>query len=214
MINEFIKRIATYTQFENVENQYSELFKYNRITKNNLLRYLENMLSLEPKIVLIGEAPGYNGCRWSGIPFTAEKNLKYEYRKNHFFGLDNGFMVRDVNKLQSEASATIVWEYLHKVNIYPLIWNAFPFHPHKPNDTETNRKPSMIEIEFGKGILEELIHVYKIKNIIAVGNTAQETLLKIGINSNKVRHPANGGKNEFITGMNIELGIHPTTAST
>jgi len=210
MINEFVKKIATYTQFENVENQYSDLFRYNSITKNNLIRYLENMLLSKPKFALVGEAPGYNGCRWSGVPFTAEKNLTFEYRKNQLFGLKNGFQVRHANKPQSEASATIVWEYLYNVNVYPLIWNAFPFHPHKPNNTQSNRKPSFAELEFGKGILEELISIYKISKIIAIGNIAQKSLLTIGINCYKVRHPANGGKKEFIKGMDEEMGIHPT----
>ena len=45
----------------------------------------------------------------------------------------------------------------------------------------------------------------KIKKIIAIGNIAHETLSNIGIICSKVRHPANGGKNEFISGMNNEL---------
>ncbi|HSW63110.1 MAG TPA: uracil-DNA glycosylase [Dissulfurispiraceae bacterium] len=125
--------------------------------------------------------------------------------KDYLFGLNNGYKIRDTNKPQSEASATIVWEYLHKRNTYPLIWNAFPFHPHMENDTESNRKPNIYELKIGKNILEELINSFKIKKIIAVGNTAHETLLKIGINSSKVRHPANGGKNEFIKGMEKEF---------
>ncbi|HSW64451.1 MAG TPA: hypothetical protein VLH56_14260 [Dissulfurispiraceae bacterium] len=67
MIEEFVERIACCKHLENVENQYSESFKYHLITKNNLTIYLKKMIQLKPETVLVGEAPGYNGCRWSGI---------------------------------------------------------------------------------------------------------------------------------------------------
>jgi len=205
MIEDFIDRLAKCVHFPNVENQYSDSFSNNLITRNNLKIYLEKMLKLQPKVVLIGEAPGFNGCRWSGIPFTAEKNQKIEYKQDYLFGLNNGYKIRDINNPQSEASATIVWEYLKQRNLYPLIWNAFPFHPHLENDTESNRKPSKSELEYGKNVLEELIGIYHIEKLIAVGNTAHQTLTKIGIKCSKVRHPANGGKEKFVSGMNNYL---------
>lgn len=165
------------------------------------------MIELKPETILVGEAPGYNGCRLSGIPFTAERNITIEYKNKYLFGLNNGYKIRYINKPQSESSATIVWEYLKLKDIYPLIWNAFPFHPHLENDTESNRKPKIEELEFGKKIFEKLINMYNINKIIAIGNTANETLLKMGFNCRKVRHPANGGKNEFIIGMNNELEV-------
>lgn len=205
MIEDFIERLANCRQFSNVENQYSNSFKYSSITKHNLTMFLTKMIKLQPEVALIGEAPGFNGCRWSGIPFTAEKNLKIAYKQDYLFGLKNGFKIRDENNPQSEASATIVWEYLQQKNIYPLIWNAFPFHPYLENNTESNRTPSKIELEYGKIILEELVGIFCIKKIIAVGNIAYETLLKMGINCSKVRHPANGGKSKFVSGMDNEL---------
>ena len=214
MITEFVEKIAQFNNFENVENQYSNNFKYNIITRNNLIQYMKIMLKMKPATILIGEAPGYNGCRWSGVPFTAEKNILIEYRKGQLFGITNGFKIRDIAKPQSEASATIVWEHLRKIDSYPLMWNAFPFHPHKKNNTESNRKPSNEELHTGKLILSEILKMYNINNIIALGNTAQETLAKIGITCNKIRHPANGGENEFSSGLNTELGILPSNAST
>lgn len=207
MVEDFINLLAGFNQFNNVENQYANSFHYHLITRNNLTIYLKSMIELKPETILVGEAPGYNGCRLSGIPFTAERNITIEYKNKYLFGLNNGYKIRYINKPQSESSATIVWEYLKLKDIYPLIWNAFPFHPHLENDTESNRKPKIEELEFGKKIFEKLINMYNINKIIAIGNTANETLLKMGFNCRKVRHPANGGKNEFIIGMNNELEV-------
>jgi uracil-DNA glycosylase len=214
MIKDFVNKLALCNSFTDVENQYASEFKYSQITRNNLIKYLEVMYQIKPSIMLIGEAPGYNGCRWSGIPFTAEKNIKIEYKKGLLFGIENGFQLRDSKNPQSEASATIVWNYLHEAEVYPLIWNAFPFHPHKAYDKETNRTPKANEIYFGKEIMEELIKTFCIKHIVSVGNIAYTTLNSMGIKSAKVRHPANGGKAEFVSGLSNEFKNHPTTAST
>lgn len=203
----FIDKLSSYTDFKNVENQYSIDFEYNHVTQNNLQLYLETMYKLRPKAILIGEAPGYNGCRWSGIPFTAEKNLKIEYVENLLFGLNNGYLLRSIKKTQSEASATIVWDYLQSVDQYPLMWNAFPFHPHNQNNTESNRKPNIDELRIGRELLEELMNMYSIEKVAALGNVAYDTLNDMWISCDKVRHPANGGKKEFIIGMNKYLDI-------
>src|ERR1700719_1871961 len=36
---------------------------------------LEAHFDVDAKYLLIGEAPGYRGCHFSGIPFTCEKQL-------------------------------------------------------------------------------------------------------------------------------------------
>lgn len=47
----------------------------------------------------------------------------------------------------------------------------------------------------------DMINMFNISEIVAVGNKAKESLDKLDIKSTKVRHPAQGGKNEFIKGI-------------
>ena len=46
-----------------------------RCRRENLKLYLEKMKKLNPSFLLLGEAPGYKGCRLTGIPFSSEKIL-------------------------------------------------------------------------------------------------------------------------------------------
>lgn len=43
--------------------------------------------------------------------------------------------------------------------------------------------------------------MFSIEKVIAMGNKAEESLNKLGIGCEKVRHPAQGGKNEFVDGI-------------
>jgi hypothetical protein len=54
---------------EIVFNQYHEVYNFPQFftTKTNLLLYLTQMIDKEPQTVLIGEAPGKNGCALTGI---------------------------------------------------------------------------------------------------------------------------------------------------
>lgn len=199
-IEDFIKDLQKCAQnfTEHVENIYCSEIEGSENTVNNLRLYLNKMLELEPKYMIVGEAPGYRGCRWSGIPFTSEKTIV----TNDFFNKE--YKVRDEKKPQSEATATIVWNYLDSLGIYPLMWNAFPFHTYK-DKRNSNRSPNKDELKFGEKFLRKLICIYGIsdENIIAVGKKAEASLKSFkGLSGKEVRHPANGGKDEFIKGMN------------
>ncbi len=203
MIEEFVKKLSEKIDLENVENQYSFQFEHNNITRHNLIKYLEVMKSLKPDTILVGEAPGYKGCKLTGIPFTSEKIISTEFKKSKIFGFENSFkIINPDEKPQSEITATIVWNYLKSIDKYPLTWNAFPFHPYKKGQIDSNRKPNAKDLEYGKEILLEIIDMFNIKKIVAVGGVPYKTLTKLGIDCQTVRHPANGGKNDFISGMN------------
>ncbi len=178
------------------ENLYAGNSKESVIRKHNLLTYLEKMKSLNPRFLLLGEAPGYKGCRLTGVPFTSEKILA-----NHSFFQDFGFQFIN-EKLESEQSATIVWNVLQDLNNKPLIWNIFPFHPYDGNDYQSNRTPNENELELGKSYLDKLLEIFDIDIIAAVGRKPESKLKDIGIEYRYVRHPANGGKNKFVDGIN------------
>lgn len=178
------------------ENLYAGDSKESKIRKHNLLTYLVKMKSLNPKILLLGEAPGYKGCRLTGVPFTSENILA-----NHPFFKDFSFQFINDN-LEREQSATIVWNVLQNYENKPLIWNIFPFHPYDGLSYNTNRTPNENELEIGKEYLLKLLEIFEINLIAAVGRKPESKIKAINIKSQYVRHPANGGKSKFVSGIN------------
>lgn len=191
------------------ENFYADAAAVGTVQAKNLALYLHRMSDLNPRWLLVGEAPGCHGCRWSGIPFTSEDLLV----KNSFLS-DGAFSVRDRGNPERDASATAVWKYLAEREFYPLMWNAYPFHPHGEGNVNSNRSPTGRELEVGRKFLQELIGIFGIKNenIIAVGRAAEKSLtrfdfLKSASRSFKeVRHPSYGGQKEFCKGLDELLG--------
>lgn len=198
----FVRELAETKTTPNVYNQYDYNNEENKIRRNNLLIYLKNMYKKNPKIMLVGEAPGYRGCRLTGVPFTSEHLLINNIPGLTLFGREAGYqLAAQKDKLLNEATATIIWETMLQNDILPLGWNAFPFHPHKAGDGQSNRAPIKNELIIGERSLLAMLEMFDIRHIVAVGNKAEETLKKLGIEAHKVRHPAQGGKNEFVQGI-------------
>lgn len=84
----FIDKLATAPQLNNVFNQYSKDIRENALRRYNLALYLKSMCELKPKVLFAGEAPGYHGCRLTGIPFTSEYII---INDNYIFGENRGF---------------------------------------------------------------------------------------------------------------------------
>lgn len=179
----------------NIHNQY-----VNKLIASNLEFFLSVLLKQKPTVFLVGEASGYNGCYLSGIPFTSEDVIK----NNKFFKSKIGEIVTSTIKPQKESSSTIVWQTLENLNIMPLMWNAFPFHPFKAGVELSNRSPNKNELELGKKYLELLLREFTSINVMgAIGNHAYNSLeeMNLPIKIIKIRHPANGGKLEFVKGV-------------
>ncbi len=188
-VDKFVEELSkcAMTFKKSVENMYAT----NKNAMNNLKLYLKKMLKIKPKYLIIGKAPGYNGCRLSGIPFTSEGILK----ENNFFGDE----FECGNSPEEEKTAKIVWGYLDNKGIYPLMWNAFPFYICE--DRNLNNQ----ELEFGKRILKEIMDIFHIdlENVIAVGNDAEDCLKSFFIK--KVRQPICGGQKAFEDGLDKYL---------
>lgn len=201
----FVEELAGMEVTPNVCNQYSYEHAENGIRRKNLLIYLHQMQKVNPKIILVGEAPGYRGCRLTGVPFTSEHLLMNNMKGLSLFGKQNGYrLAAEKDKLMKEATATIIWETLTQHDIMVLSWNAFPFHPHRKDNELSNRTPLKKELLIGEKPLLQILDLFHINKIVAMGNKAAESLNKLGIKHEKVRHPAQGGKNDFVRGM-IEL---------
>ena len=165
-----------------------------------VLRLAEH-LSGEHAYVLVGEAPGYRGCRVSGIAFTSEKLLL------------NGVIPRvtrppgrlsDRRLPWSEASATIVWETLNVLGIAEntVLWNAVPLHPFLAGNPFSNRQPTREEVELGLDGIRLLRDELPTAKFIAIGEVSARAIAAVGIESRmRVRHPSFGGKSEFVSGL-------------
>lgn len=180
-------------------NPYSGKDEAAKKRRFNLTLYLTRMAGRQPQVLLLGEAPGYRGCRVTGIPFTSESVLQESPSPFGLFQASAGFRYSSEPETPCrEATATILWQTLVKLNALPLLWNAYPFHPHQLHSSRSNRPPTGEELAIGRGVLCALLNLYSIEFVIPVGNRADQALRKWGIASReKVRHPARGGKEAF-----------------
>lgn len=172
------------------------------IVSSNLLQYLKKMQEINPSVLLVGEAPGYKGCKLTGVPFTSE----YQIIKEDFFKEE--FKVRYPDKPDKELSAGAIWEVLRDVEDKPLIWNIYPFHPSKPDGR--NGKPRSRDIELGKEILAKLLLMFSIEKIYCIGRTSMFALQSDPrykhLYQGYVRHPAQGGRRECVNKLREIFG--------
>jgi len=178
-------------------NLYNGNSHESEIRRWNLKLYLKKMQQLNPSILLIGEAPGYKGCRLTGIPFTSEVILS----DNLFFKNQGYLSVNTPSNLEKENSALFFWETIMKYDNNPLIWNIFPFHPHEENKINCNRTPNKNELELGFIILKEFLKLFQIQQIGAIGRKAEQKVKGIEMSYIYIRHPSYGGKLEFSNGI-------------
>ena len=165
------------------------------------LQRLAAHLDCDPRFILCGEAPGYQGCRHSGVAFTSERHLM------------DGVIPRIEpirsrltrrNPPYSEPSATIVWKALYQLGLAEdvVLWNALQMHPFRRNNTRSNRTPTPAEIALGRPALRLLVERFPKARVVAVGRKAADLLQDMGIAVEAtVRHPANGGASLFTSGL-------------
>lgn len=203
-IKQFVQSLSQPSSNKTFINQYSYESKSNKIRRANLLAYLSRFKTNKSNILLVGEAPGYRGSRRTGVPFSSEKILI----TNRFFNSNNKFEIENATVPYEEISASIVWKTMDELQFYPLIWSSFPFHPHELQNKETNRRPTIKEINLGKKYLKQLIDIFEIQIIVSVGRIAQKTLNDLGFQSTYLRHPSHGGAKLFQVGLsNIKKGL-------
>jgi uracil-DNA glycosylase len=153
-----------------------------------------------PHYLLIGEAPGYQGCHFSGVPFTNEKLIL----DGKVPRVEWSARITRRDKPWSEPSATIVWGMLREIGIANdvVMWNAFAWHPHKPGEPMSNRAPTKPELASGANVLRAVVEYFKGALVIAVGQVAYKALQSLNVSVHaRVRHPSMGGAREFRDGL-------------
>lgn len=179
------------------------------IRRNNLLHYLTERS--RPDLILVAEAAGYQGCKFSGIAMTSERILLGGgvVEPDQVFRPEPKRCTSNRTIGWSEPTASIVWRALNDFHIDSrrvILWNAFAFHPHPPGVSLKNRRPRQEELEKAKSVLETFVAIYgRTTPMLAVGNVARETLARLGMDVKHIRHPANGGAPRFRAGLRAAL---------
>jgi hypothetical protein len=205
-ISHLVARLAALPASERLFNPYAPLDDpAASIRRANLIRYLTDMSRLRPDVLLLAEAPGYRGCALSGIPITSERIMLCGVEKWGLFG--DGYRPTSGHPQGvAEMTASILWRALiEHAERPPVLWNTVPLHPHQPGDLLSNRTPSVEEQHMGTAFIEDMLNLYKVERILAVGRTAQHALDRLGYAYIPLRHPAQGGKAEFVEGLRAAL---------
>ena len=157
-------------------------------------------LSTKPRQILIGEAAGYQGCHVSGIPFTSERLVMAGVIPRV---MCDGRRLSSRRLPWSEPSATTVWGTLQTLGIErdTVLWNAFPWHPHRRGELQSNRTPTRTERALGMVVLDALLAAFPAAAVFAVGRHAEAALHDAGRAAITLRHPSMGGATAFRRGL-------------
>jgi uracil-DNA glycosylase len=212
---EMFVRLLKQSPSGSVFNPWWQVDKQNDIGRNapairrkHLRAYLHKRLG-KIQLVVIGEALGYRGGHFTGIPMTSERMLLGKKRDDgiapeHVFSSLTPCQTSKPKKCPngfSEPTATIVWSSLLGLGLKPeqfVLWNAFPWHSFDPRrGMLSNRMPTQIERTAGLSVLKAFLDLFPCDQILALGNVAAIQLEKLDVESHRVRHPASGGAKLF-----------------
>lgn len=201
-IRHFIDKLSREASTPELTNIYSSEIPQSEVCRENLYNYLQRIRNNNSKVMLIGEAPGYHGCRLSGIAFTCEENFTEDIVPG-IMGKDLEYKIYSDGKPEREFSASTVWpklkDWYNAHGSVPLLWNICPFHPHKEGNIMSNRTPRKKEIERGIKYFLELVDIFDIQYIGCIGKKSFSTIETMNLNTSLkyLRHPSCGGKREF-----------------
>lgn len=165
----------------------------------NLRAYMEKA-GKTATVVIVGEAAGPWGCRFSGVPFTGERQL-----------LDPSFPFQGSQSSRAHPphisrTATMFWEIMLPYYDRFVAWDAFPLYPHKQHDLFSVRNPTKSEVsQFGPALRLLIQHLAPTR-LVAVGRAAEKVITSLGEVATYVRHPSQGGKAAFTVAMQRLLG--------
>ena len=171
------------------------------IRRKHLIAYFRERLG-KARVVIVGEALGYRGGHFTGIPMTSERMLLGKQQN-----IVAGIKTRRTSKLSvcrdgfSEPPATIVWSTLLKLGLKPeqfVLWNAFPWHSFDSRrGMLSNRMPNKSERVAGLPVLRAFLKLFPRNQVVALGRIAAAQLEELDVDAQCIRHPASGGAKLF-----------------
>ncbi|HEX9230230.1 MAG TPA: uracil-DNA glycosylase [Arthrobacter sp.] len=201
-IEGFVDRLASVETGPGCANFFDHTAPGNALRRRNLEIYLQEMRDRSPKVLLVGEAPGFRGMRITGVPFTNRTMLEGPANAFGLFGPGKGYALpAEAAGVAAEPTATVMWDVLAELDFLPLLWSACPFHTHVPGRPLSNRTPTSAEAALGTPFWQALTELFPIDTVVAVGNVAHRSLQRSGLDVPKIRHPAHGGRSGFKRGL-------------
>jgi len=161
------------------------------LRRANLQCYLEAFA--QAAYVLVGEAAGYAGCRFSGVPFTGEAQLVGPQPLG--WASAANVAQTSLGEPWQERSAQVVWSALGS-RMDCVLWNAFPWHPFK-HAPLSNRRPSLGELRQAAAGLRHFLSLYPNAEVVAIGRVSQVALQALDVQARYIRHPSHGGNQAF-----------------
>jgi uracil-DNA glycosylase len=194
------KEIFPFTSTELLWNPYLgehpelDILNAAKIRRQNLKNYLAGFPQ-KPRLLLVGEAPGPWGCRFSGIPFTGER----QFVEGDL--LLQGQPTSTFEPPVLERSGTVVWQTIGEHYPEFFLWNCIPYHPTNPGEPLSIRTPKRSEVVQFSPLLKTFIELLSPKKVIAIGRKAEQVLMLINIPAIYIRHPSFGGVKAFQDGI-------------
>ena len=211
-IEKFLRRLqkspsgAVFNPWWQVDKENDIAPKAPRIRREQLRAYLCDRLG-KSRLAIIGEALGYRGGHFSGIPMTSERLLLGRKTGIAPERILLGITPQRTSKPQkcpdgfSEPTATIVWSTLLRLKLSPadfVLWNAFPWHSFNPHrGMLSNRTPTNSEQSAGIPVLKAFLDLFPCHEVVALGRIAAAQLKDLHVSVRYVRHPASGGAKLF-----------------
>lgn len=206
---EFVQSLAE-IQLDDVFNPYADrcpVFDLNEapaIRRSNLIAVLLSRRAREIESIWFGRDLGYRGGRRTGLALTDEVTML-----EIACDADHGVRKATSGAAVAERTAAVIWSVIRRLAHPPLLWNAFPLHPHESTKPFTNRAHTRTEREKTAWAIENLIERFDKPRLIAVGRDASHALQSLGFTHEVVRHPSYGGQKEFVSSMEKLHSLSP-----
>jgi len=212
----FVSRLAD-VKISNVFNPYSDrceiydLADAARIRRRNLETVLKARHADKIESIWFGRDLGYRGGRRTGLALTDEVTM---FTDTSPFNRAIRIARATHGSPVAERTAAVIWSVIGRLSRAPMLWNAFPFHPHEPESPFTNRAHTTKERRETAWAIESLIEHFNGPRLIAIGNDASKALADLGFAHETARHPSYGGQREFVETMERIHGLPPQVTPT